>query len=100
MRKVVLCLRRLVALGVFIAFVLLFAGVWVKPLSVLAKVQFVPALLAGSLVTAGVLVAMTLLFGRVYCSVCCPLGILQDIAFRFRKHRRQGGSGRAQACVR
>lgn len=45
----------------------------------LAKVQFVPALLA---LNAGVivfLIALTLLFGRVYCSVICPLGVLQDI---------------------
>ena len=39
-----------------------------------AKVQFLPALLA---VNAGV-VAL-LLAGRVYCSVICPLGVMQDI---------------------
>lgn len=44
-----------------------------------AKVQFLPALLA---LNAGVIIALvllTLLFGRVYCSVICPLGIFQDI---------------------
>lgn len=37
---------------------------------------------------AGILL-MTLIVGRVYCSVLCPLGILQDIlgVFRFRKYR-------------
>ncbi len=28
---------------------------------------------------------LTLLFGRVYCSFICPLGILQDIVFRIRR---------------
>lgn len=44
-----------------------------------AKIQFLPALLA---VNAGVvvgLVLLTLLVGRVYCSVVCPLGVMQDI---------------------
>lgn len=44
-----------------------------------AKVQFLPALLT---LNAGVIIALvllTLLFGRVYCSVICPLGIFQDI---------------------
>lgn len=54
----------------------------------LAKVQLVPAILAGSVVTVGVLVLLTLLLGRVYCSVVCPLGIFQDIVARFRRGKR------------
>ena len=45
----------------------------------LAKVQFVPSFLASSFIVFGSLVALTLVFGRVYCSVVCPLGILQDV---------------------
>ena len=45
----------------------------------LAAVQIVPALLAVNVVVLCFLVALTLLLGRVYCSVICPLGILQDI---------------------
>lgn len=44
----------------------------------IAKIQFLPALLA---LNAGIIVALillTLLLGRVYCSVICPLGIMQD----------------------
>ena len=44
----------------------------------LAKLQFVPALLALNLAVLVFLVLLTLLFGRVYCSVLCPLGIFQD----------------------
>ncbi len=44
----------------------------------LAKVQFLPAVLALNLGVTAVLVLLTLLFGRVYCSVLCPLGVMQD----------------------
>lgn len=45
----------------------------------LAKIQFVPALLALSVGVVLGLVLLTLLFGRIYCSVVCPLGVCQDI---------------------
>ena len=57
-------------------------------LSWLAGVQLVPAVLAGSLATAGVILAATLLLGRAYCSVVCPLGILQDVLASLRQKRR------------
>ena len=44
-----------------------------------AKIQFLPALLALNVVVIVVLVLLTLIFGRIYCSVICPLGIFQDI---------------------
>ena len=45
----------------------------------MAKVQFLPAVLALNLGVIIALVILTLLFGRVYCSVICPLGVFQDI---------------------
>ena len=45
----------------------------------MAKIQFLPAVLALNVAVIVFLVALTLLFGRVYCSVICPLGVLQDI---------------------
>ena len=51
----------------------------------MAKIQLLPALLA---LNAGVVVALallTLLFGRIYCSVICPLGVMQDGIAHFRK---------------
>lgn len=62
-----------------------------------AKLQLMPAALALSAVAAVILI-VTLFCGRVYCSMVCPLGILQDIAIFFRRvagrlgHR--GGSTR------
>ena len=45
----------------------------------LARIQFVPALLAGSFGIVLILLVATLLFGRIYCSVVCPMGIFQDV---------------------
>lgn len=44
----------------------------------MAKIQFLPALLALNVGVIIALVAVTLVFGRIYCSVICPLGIMQD----------------------
>ena len=44
-----------------------------------AKIQFLPALLAINIFVVVALVALTLLVGRVYCSVICPLGVMLDI---------------------
>ena len=45
----------------------------------LAKVQFLPAVLALNLGVVLFLIVLTWIFGRVYCSVICPLGIFQDV---------------------
>lgn len=44
----------------------------------LAKIQFLPAVLALNVGIVVALIVLTLLFGRVYCSVICPLGVFQD----------------------
>ena len=44
-----------------------------------AKIQFLPALLALNFGVLALIIVATLLFGRIYCSVVCPLGIMQDI---------------------
>lgn len=50
----------------------------------IAKIQFVPAFLSLNVVAIVILLLLTLIWGRVYCSVICPLGILQDIINRMR----------------
>ncbi len=53
--------------------------------------QFIPSLLkfinVYSISAAGFIfiIVLTLLYGRVYCSTVCPLGILQDFISRFSK---------------
>ena len=57
----------------------------------MAKIQFLPALLALNVGVVAFLVILTLLFGRIYCSVICPLGVMQDIVSwasgKRKKHR-------------
>lgn len=45
----------------------------------MAKIQFLPALLALNAVVIVSLIVLTLVLGRIYCSVICPLGVMQDI---------------------
>ena len=53
----------------------------------LAKVQFLPAVMALNVVVIVALLLLTFIFGRIYCSVICPLGILQDVLARFRRKK-------------
>jgi ferredoxin len=59
----------------------------------LAKLQLVPAVLSASAAALAALALLTLLFGRIYCSVVCPLGIVQD-CISSASGRRKGGGGR------
>lgn len=59
----------------------------------LAKIQFWPALLALNFVVVALLLAVTLVFGRIYCSVICPLGIMQDIISRLHGVRKKNRFG-------
>ena len=45
----------------------------------MAKIQFLPAVLALNVGVIVLLIALTLVLGRVYCSVICPLGVFQDV---------------------
>ena len=54
-----------------------------------AKVQFLPALLALNTGVVIALVLLTLLLGRVYCSVICPLGVFQDVVSWLSARRRK-----------
>lgn len=45
----------------------------------LPKMQLLEAILALNVVAIIILIVMTLIFGRIYCSIICPLGIMQDI---------------------
>jgi len=75
-----------IVLFILITFYFLdFAHILPSGFRVLAEVQFFPALLSGSLVVLLALLLLTLIFGRVYCSVLCPLGIFQDLVSWFSK---------------
>lgn len=87
-------LRRLFALVYFLFFVFIFVDFshtfsegfingFLYP-------QFTPSLIkfikVGGIIATGFIAVslLTLLFGRIYCSVICPLGIFQDVVARFR----------------
>lgn len=90
-------MRRIIALlfgAIILFFFLDFARVWPESFFNPAKTQFIPVLLGGSFLILFVLLLITGLFGRIYCSVLCPLGIFQDAVNRLligykKKNRRR-----------
>ena len=80
-------LRVFLALLSFIAVTMLFldfTGVAQQWWGWIAKIQLVPAFLALNIVAIVFLLLLTIILGRAYCSVICPLGILQDIVIHVR----------------
>ena len=55
----------------------------------MAKIQFLPAVLALNVGVVLLLLILTLTLGRVYCSVICPLGIFQDLVSRISGSRKK-----------
>ena len=88
LRKIRLTLAVLFFLAVTLLF-LDFTGTVHAWLGWTARIQFLPALLALNLGIVLALVALTLVFGRIYCSVVCPLGVLQDVIAWFGKKRKK-----------
>lgn len=81
-------IRIILALFFFIGATLLFldfTGTVHAWLGWIAKVQFLPAVFAVNVGVVLGLIVLTLIFGRVYCSVICPLGSLQDVFAKFGK---------------
>ena len=77
LRKIRICLQ--VVMMTLITLLLLNIGFEVHNWAGwVAKIQFLPALMALNFGVLAVLIVLTLLFGRIYCSVVCPLGIMQD----------------------
>lgn len=94
LRKIRITLAAVTFLLVTLLF-LDFTGTLHTYLGWIAKIQFLPALLALNFVVVAALVLLTLLFGRIYCSVICPLGIMQDVvsACNRRKNRFSHSTG-------
>ena len=83
-------IRLTVALVSFVMITLLFldfTGTLHTWFGWLAKIQFLPAVLALNVGVILLWVVLTLVFGRVYCSVICPLGVFQDIVSWFSGRR-------------
>lgn len=85
-------IRITLATVVFVLITLLFldvTGTLHTYLGWLAKIQFWPAFYALNVGIVAVLVVLTLVFGRIYCSVICPLGIMQDIISNIHGRRKK-----------
>lgn len=85
-------IRLIVALVFFILITLLFldfTGTLHGWFGWLAKMQFLPAVLALNVGVILLWVVLTLVFGRVYCSVICPLGVFQDVVSWFSGRRKK-----------
>ena len=78
LRKIRIILAALFFAGITLLF-LDVTGTIHQWLGWMAKIQLLPAVLALNVVITAVLLVITLLIGRVYCSVICPLGVMQDI---------------------
>ena len=66
----------------------------------MAKIQLLPALLAVNVGALLFIVALTLLFGRIYCSVICPLGVMQDAIAWLRRKRNKYSYSLAKNLLR
>lgn len=90
LRKIRIILALIFFIGITLLF-LDFTGVVSLYLGWMAKMQFLPAVMSLNVGVIIALVVVTLLFGRVYCSIICPLGVMQDffvwIGDRFKKNR-------------
>lgn len=78
LRKIRLTFALFFFLGTTLLF-LDFTGTIHAWLGWMAKIQLLPAVMALNVGVIIALIVLTLLFGRIYCSVICPLGVLQDI---------------------
>lgn len=78
LRKIRLVLAVLFLLCITLLF-LDFSGTVQPWFGWMAKLQFLPSFLALNLVPFFAVLGLTVLMGRIYCSVICPLGVMQDV---------------------
>ena len=84
LRKIRIALATVMFIGITLFF-LDFTGTMHQWVSWMPQIQFLEAVLALNVVVIAALLVLTLVFGRIYCSVICPLGIMQDIFGWFGK---------------
>lgn len=89
LRRIRIILAAVFFIGTTLLF-LDFTGVIHSWLSWMATVQFLPALLALHFIAIAVWIAVALVFGRIYCSTVCPLGVMQDAVSWISGRRNKG----------
>ncbi|MBO6247452.1 MAG: 4Fe-4S binding protein, partial [Bacteroidales bacterium] len=86
-------IRVILAALMFVAVTLLFldfTGTIHLWLGWVAKIQFLPAVLALNLGVVIFFILVSLVCGRIYCSVICPLGVFQDGVANLSKKGKKG----------
>ncbi len=82
MKSMAKIVRRIIQWSIFLIFISGFlpvAEIWKENISsTIPKIQFFPVIQRLSIV-AVIIMAVTFLFGRIYCSSICPLATIQDI---------------------
>lgn len=78
LKKIRIILAAVFFTGITLLFLNL-AGVLQPWLGWMARIQFLPAVMALNLAVIIGLLLLTLVFGRIYCSVICPMGVYQDV---------------------
>ena len=101
LRKIRITLATLFFVGITALF-LDFTGALPAYLGWMAKIQFIPALLAVNASIVAGLLLLTFIFGRVYCSTICPLGVMQDIIswIAGRKNKRRFTYSKGKTTLR
>ena len=99
LRKIRIVLAAVMFVGITLLF-LDFTGTAHAWLSWMAKIQLLPAVLALNVAVVVALAVLTLVFGRIYCSVVCPLGILQDLLARLHRKKNKYGYSREVRWLR
>ena len=81
LRKIRIALAAVFLIGITLLFLGIGHGLW----EWMATLQFLPSALALNFaVIIGVLL-LTFVFGRIYCSVICPMGVFQDVIIWIRR---------------
>jgi Pyruvate/2-oxoacid:ferredoxin oxidoreductase delta subunit len=81
----------------FVGITLLFVGIGHQWWGWMAKLQFLPSALALNFAVIAVILLLTFVCGRLYCSVICPMGVFQDVILWIR---RTGGKWMQNAQTR
>lgn len=101
LRKIRITLATFFFVGITALF-LDFTGVLPAYFGWMAKIQFIPALLAVNTAVVAGLLLLTFIFGRAYCSTICPLGVIQDIISRMagRRNKRRFTYSKGKTALR
>ena len=88
LRKIRITLAAVMFIGLTLLFVD-FTGTMRHLVGWMPRIQLLEAVLALNVAVIVALVAVTFIFGRIYCSVICPLGVMQDVIAWFGKKKKK-----------